>query len=107
LPFVALSIRWAIATACTSATSPATRIWFFRAAARLFSFTVASGTDTQGVETLAYGSKAKQALSGKVFGKTVRVVSEGHDLYGRTLGTIEVDGKNVNLEMVREGCLYR
>ena len=42
----------------------------------------------------AFGTRAKQALSGKVFGKTVRVLSEGQDKYGRTLGTVEVDGRN-------------
>jgi micrococcal nuclease len=53
-----------------------------------------------------FGSRAKQSLSGKVFGKTVRVLSEGQDKYGRTLGTVEVDGRNVNVEMVKEGFAW-
>ena len=53
-----------------------------------------------------FGSRAKQALSDKVFGKTVRVQSARQDRYGRTLGTVEVDGRNVNLELVREGMAW-
>lgn len=50
-----------------------------------------------------WGTRANQALSEKVFGKTVEVRSEGTDRYGRTLGRVYVDGRDVNREMVREG----
>lgn len=50
-----------------------------------------------------WGSRAKQALSDKVFGKSVEVQSMGTDRYGRTLGKALVDDRDVNREMVREG----
>lgn len=56
-----------------------------------------------------WGSRAKEAISGKVFGKDVEVRAEGADRYGRTLGRVFVDGRDVNREMNREGhaCAYR
>ena len=41
--------------------------------------------------------------------KYVDVVSYGDDRYGRTLGVVYADGKNVNLEMVKSGLaeVYR
>lgn len=50
-----------------------------------------------------WGSRSREALSGKVFGKAVEVRSEGTDRYGRTLGRVFVDGRDVNREMIREG----
>jgi endonuclease YncB( thermonuclease family) len=35
--------------------------------------------------------------------KNVDIVSYGNDRYGRTLGVVYVDGKNVNLEMIKVG----
>ncbi len=54
----------------------------------------------------AYGSKAKQALFAKIFGKTVRVEWKTHDKHRRTLGMIFLDGRNINLEMVAEGWAW-
>ena len=55
-----------------------------------------------------FGTKAKQALSGQVFGKDVTVNSSGEDRYGRTLGEIIIDGESVNFWLVRGGwaCWY-
>jgi micrococcal nuclease len=53
-----------------------------------------------------FGTKAKQALSGQVFGKDVTVNSGGQDRYGRTLGEIIVDGESVNLWLVRSGWAW-
>lgn len=53
-----------------------------------------------------YGDKAKQALSGLVFGKTVEVEPETTDRYGRTVATIRADGTDVNRELVREGAAW-
>ena len=41
--------------------------------------------------------------------KNVDIVPYGNDRYGRTLGVVYVDGKNVNLEMVKAGLaeVYR
>lgn len=50
-----------------------------------------------------WGTRAKQALSDKVFNKMVIVRTEGVDKYGRQLGRIYVDGRDINREMVREG----
>jgi len=53
-----------------------------------------------------FGSKAKQATSDMVFGKTVDVKEAGQDKYGRTLGTVFAEGKNVNLELVKAGLAW-
>lgn len=54
-----------------------------------------------------FGAKVKQALSSKVFNKSVRVESTGKDRYGRTLGTVYLGEENVNLWMVKEGWAWR
>lgn len=54
-----------------------------------------------------FGTKAKQALSGKVFGKDVTLNSSGKDRYGRTLGEIIVDGESVNVWLVRAVWVWR
>jgi endonuclease YncB( thermonuclease family) len=53
-----------------------------------------------------FGTAAKKALSGKVFGKVVRVEWRDKDKYGRTLGHVHVDGRHVNLELVQEGMAW-
>ena len=53
-----------------------------------------------------FGTKAKQALSGQVFGKDVTVNSSGEDRYGRTLGEIIVGGESVNVWLVRGGWAW-
>lgn len=50
-----------------------------------------------------WGTRARQALAGKVFRRQVRIVSEGVDRYDRMLGKIYLDGRDINREMVREG----
>jgi len=50
-----------------------------------------------------WGTHARQALADKVFGRTVRVAADGEDRYGRLLARLQVDGLNVNREMLREG----
>lgn len=53
-----------------------------------------------------YGSKAKQELSGLIFGKTVTVNVEDTDRYGRTVGRVSADGIDVNAEMIRRGAAW-
>jgi endonuclease YncB( thermonuclease family) len=53
-----------------------------------------------------FGSRAKQSLSDLVFGKTVTVTSEAKDMYGRALGDVTLDGRNINLEQVRRGFAW-
>jgi endonuclease YncB( thermonuclease family) len=54
-----------------------------------------------------FGRKAGQALAKKVFGKVVQVDDLGRDRYGRRLGTVRLDKRNVNLDLVREGWAWR
>jgi micrococcal nuclease len=53
-----------------------------------------------------FGKKAGQALAKKVFGKIVQVDDFGKDRYGRTLGIVRLDTRNINLELVREGWAW-
>lgn len=54
----------------------------------------------------AFGAAAKRRLSDLVFGNPVLIEVEGKDPYGRTLGVVQSDGQNVNLEMVRSGFAW-
>ena len=53
-----------------------------------------------------WGTRAKQATSKGCFGKTVTVIGKDTDRYGRTIGVIEVDGRNLNLALVRSGYAW-
>jgi len=50
-----------------------------------------------------YGKAAKRALSKLVAGKTVGVVTVETDSYGRTVGTVYLQDKNINVAMVESG----
>ena len=50
-----------------------------------------------------YGKQAKKALSKLVSRKQVGIKVIDTDRYGRTVGVVFVDGKNINLEMVCAG----
>ena len=54
----------------------------------------------------AFGQKSKQRLSDYVFGKDVTVKWKSKDKYGRILGTVFVDGKDINLEMLKAGMAW-
>ena len=53
-----------------------------------------------------FGQASKKALSEKVFGKDVVVIPKTKDKYGRTVGHILIDGKDVNLLMLEEGMAW-
>jgi endonuclease YncB( thermonuclease family) len=53
-----------------------------------------------------YGNRARQALSDLAFGKTVRVVVQDTDRYGRTVGRVHAGAADVNAEMVRQGAAW-
>jgi|SRR5262245_4259315 len=53
-----------------------------------------------------FGGRAKQSLSDLVFGKTVTVISSKKDRYGRTLGKVTLDGRDINLEQIRRGMAW-
>ena len=53
-----------------------------------------------------FGQASKKALSGKFFGKDVVVIAKTRDKYGRTVGHVLIDGRDVNLEMLEEGMAW-
>ena len=53
-----------------------------------------------------FSQRAKSTLSDLVFGKTVKVETEGADKYDRTIGRIHVDGKDVGLAMLEAGMAW-
>jgi endonuclease YncB( thermonuclease family) len=50
-----------------------------------------------------WGQNAKQALSGLIFGRTVKLDTRGTDQYGRMLARIYSGSQYINAEMVRRG----
>jgi endonuclease YncB( thermonuclease family) len=54
----------------------------------------------------AFGSRAKETLSRLVFDQPVTVEYSKRDRYGRIVGRVEVDGRDVNLEPLREGSAW-
>jgi len=53
-----------------------------------------------------HGRRAKQVLSGLIFGKKAELHVTGQDSYQRTLGYIVLDQKNINLELVKRGWAW-
>jgi hypothetical protein len=53
----------------------------------------------------AFGNRAKQGLSGKVFGRVVQVDDRGKDKYGRTLGIIRLGDININVPHYPDGSV--
>ena len=54
----------------------------------------------------AFGNKAKQFLSTLIFGKKVSIRFKSIDNYGRVLGVVSLDGKEINLVMVQSGYAW-
>jgi endonuclease YncB( thermonuclease family) len=54
----------------------------------------------------AFGAQSKKSLSAMIFGKDVTVVYQKTDQYGRMVGKILIDGKDVNLEQVKAGMAW-
>ena len=54
----------------------------------------------------AFGAQSKQSLSQMVFDKDVTVVYQKTDQYGRLVGKITLDGKDINLEQVKTGMAW-
>lgn len=54
----------------------------------------------------AFGQRSKESLSDMVFGRTVVVEWDKQDRYGRTVGKILVNGRDVNLEQVKTGMAW-
>lgn len=53
-----------------------------------------------------FGKAAKRSLSDLVYDRNVKVVLHRGESYGRSIGTIWVDGANANLEQVRRGMAW-
>ena len=54
----------------------------------------------------AFGAQSKQSLAQMIFDKVVTVVYQKTDQYGRLVGKITLDGKDVNLEQVKLGMAW-
>lgn len=54
----------------------------------------------------AFGAKARQALGDLTFRRIVTVQEAGKDRYGRTIGTVLVDGQSANRAMVATGVAW-
>lgn len=55
---------------------------------------------------MPFGQRSKEHLSDLVFSKDVQVETEKLDRYGRTLGKILVDRKDINLAMINAGLAW-
>lgn len=53
-----------------------------------------------------WGHKAKTALAEMTFRREVIVLWDKTDRYGRTLGKVVVDGKDVNLQLINQGMAW-
>jgi endonuclease YncB( thermonuclease family) len=53
-----------------------------------------------------FGTVARDRLAALVMGKAVKVHDDGRDRWGRTLGRIEVEGQDVNRQMVADGLAW-
>jgi len=53
-----------------------------------------------------YGDAARRALVGKLAGGTVRVEGTARDQHGRLLGTLWIDERDLNRELVAEGWAW-
>ena len=53
-----------------------------------------------------FGTRAKEAIAGKVFGKEVTINWKARDKYRRILGDVYLGERHINLEMVQEGWAW-
>jgi endonuclease YncB( thermonuclease family) len=54
----------------------------------------------------AFGSRSKEALSSKVFGKEIDLEEKSKDWYGRTVANVYLGGRWINKELVEEGMVW-
>lgn len=54
----------------------------------------------------AYGSKSKDTLSTAVAGKIVTIDWNKRDRYGRIIGKVILDGRDINLEQIKKGMAW-
>jgi micrococcal nuclease len=53
-----------------------------------------------------FGRASEKALADKIFGKLVTVIRKKHDRYGRTIGHVLLDKRDINLELLEEGAVW-
>jgi micrococcal nuclease len=53
-----------------------------------------------------YGQASRKALGDKIFGKVVTVTTKKHDRYGRTIGHVLIEKRDINLELLEEGAVW-
>lgn len=56
--------------------------------------------------TQAFGKKSRQHLSDLVFNKRILINSYGKDRYGRLIGEVFVEGKNINVAQIKNGYAW-
>ena len=54
----------------------------------------------------AFGQKAKKFTSDFCFGKNIKIETNGKDRYGRYLGTVHINGQNLNKALVKAGLAW-
>lgn len=54
----------------------------------------------------AFGQASKRNLSGLIFGKAVQIETNKTDRYGRLIGTVLLDGRDINLAQLRAGMAW-
>ena len=55
---------------------------------------------------MPFGKKSKYHLSDLIFGKQVTVITHGRGTHGRIIGTIYLNGIDINLEQVKSGMAW-
>lgn len=63
-------------------------------------------TGKRGQPGQPYGAVAKRVLMYKLLGKAVTVEIQDRDQYGRAVGVVRLNGRDVNAEMVAEGLAW-
>jgi len=53
-----------------------------------------------------YGQASKKALADLVFGKVITVTTKKHDRYGRTIGHVIVNKRDVNIKLLEDGAVW-
>ena len=56
--------------------------------------------------SMRFGRACRDRLARLVAGREVRVLTAGTDRYGRTIGQILMDGRDVNLTQIEMGCAW-
>lgn len=57
-------------------------------------------------KTQAFGNGARHYLASMVLNRQVRVLSDETDRYGRTLGVVYIDGRDVGAQMIAAGFAW-